>query len=83
MLSNDAKATRFQIDDIKLYFPFETLSTHDNAKLLQHLKSGFKSAKPMFSLLNWSKFSVNRLFALLFENITDRTVHTKYYLLTV
>ena len=26
---------------------------------------------------------VNRLFTLLFENTTDRTVHTKYYLPTV
>ena len=49
VLSNDAKATRFRIDDITLYFPFETLSTHDNAKLLQHLKSGFKRT------INWNK----------------------------
>ena len=32
----------FTITDSKLYVPVLTLSTQDNAKLLQHLKSGFK-----------------------------------------
>ena len=42
------------------------------------------SIKPIFSLLNWSKFLVYcRFFVLSFENSTDRTVHTKYYLPTV
>ena len=35
-------ATRFKIADTKLYVPFVTLSTKDNAKLLQQLKSGKK-----------------------------------------
>ena len=37
-----AQATRFTITDTKLYVLFFTLSTQDNAKLLQQLKSGFK-----------------------------------------
>ena len=32
----------FTITDTKLYGPVVTLSTQDNAKLLQRLKSGFK-----------------------------------------
>ena len=42
VLSNDAKATTSAITDIELYVPLITLSTQDNAKLLQHLKSSFK-----------------------------------------
>ena len=37
----DQNAT-FPITDTKLYVPVVTLSTKDNAKLLQQLKSGFK-----------------------------------------
>ena len=40
MLSNDTKATTFAITVTKLYVPVFTLSTQDNAKLLQQLKSG-------------------------------------------
>ena len=32
----------FEITDTKLYAPVVTLSTQDNSKLLQQLKSGFK-----------------------------------------
>ena len=32
----------FKITDTKLYVPVVTLSTQDNSKLLQQLKSGFK-----------------------------------------
>ena len=32
----------FEIKNAKLYIPLVTLSTHDNAKLLTQLKSGFK-----------------------------------------
>ena len=42
VLSNDTKATTFAISDTKLYVTVVTLSTQDNAKLLQRLKSGFK-----------------------------------------
>ena len=73
-----------------------TLSTQDNAKLLEQLKSGFKIA------INWNKYKskvttqepnpyvdyltdpniqgVNRIFVLSFENTTVRTIHTWYYL---
>ena len=40
----------FSITDTKLYLPVVTLSTQDNAKLLQQLKSGFKR------LINWNKY---------------------------
>ena len=88
--------TKFKITDTKLYVPGITLSTEDNAKLLQKLKSGFNKT------INWNKYQpnvsperqnqylnflidpnfqgVNRLFVLLLENGEDRIVHTGYYL---
>ena len=42
MLSNDTKATKFAITDAKLYVSVVILSTQDNVKLMQQLKSGFK-----------------------------------------
>ena len=42
VLSNDTKATTFAITDTKLYVPVVTLSTQDNKKLLQRLRSGSK-----------------------------------------
>ena len=75
-----------------------TLSTQENTKFLQQLKSGFKR------VINWNKYlskpellaqnpnlnhlvepsfqGVNRLFALAFENDDDRTDHEKNYLPT-
>ena len=50
VLSNDTKETPFAIMDIKLYVPVLTLSTQDNAKLLEQLKSGFKRT------VNWNKY---------------------------
>ena len=41
VLSNDTKATTFVITDTNLFTPVVTLSTQDNAKLLQQLKSSF------------------------------------------
>ena len=49
-INNSTGAGRFAITDRKLYFPVVTLSTHDNAKLLQQLKSGFKRT------INWNKY---------------------------
>ena len=49
MLSNDTKATTFPATDTKLYVPVLTLSTLDNAKLLQQLKSDFERT------INWNK----------------------------
>ena len=48
VLSNNTKATAFAVTDTKLYVPVVTLSTQDNAKLLQQLKSGFKRT------INWN-----------------------------
>ena len=89
----------FAITDTKLYVPVVTLSTQENSKFLQKLKSGFKR------VINWKKYlskpqllaqnpnlnhlvepsfqGVNRLFVLAFENDDDRTSDDKYYLPTV
>ena len=50
VLSNDTKATTFAKIDTKLYFPVVTLSTQDNVKLLEQLKSGFKRT------INWNQY---------------------------
>ena len=42
VITNSTGAGRFAIADTKLYVPVITLSTQDNSKLLQQLKSGFK-----------------------------------------
>ena len=42
IITNSTGAGRFAITDTKLYDPVMTLSTQDNTKLLQKLKSGFK-----------------------------------------
>ena len=44
------QATTFKITDTKIYVPVVTLSTQDNAKLLQQLKSGFSRT------INWNKY---------------------------
>ena len=89
----------FAITDTKLYVPVVTLSTQENTKFLQQLKSGFKR------VINWNKYlskpellpqnpilnhlvepsfqGVNRLFVLAFENDDDRTSDGRYYLPTV
>ena len=89
----------FAITDTKLYVPVVTLSTQQNTKFLQQLKSGFKRA------INWNKYlskpellaqnpnlnhlvepsfqGVNRLFVLVFENDDDKTSDDRYYLPTV
>ena len=89
----------FAITDTKLYVPVVTLSTQENTKFLQQLKSGFKRA------INWNKYlskpellaqnpnlnhlvkpsfqGVNMLFVLAFENDDDRTSDDQYYLPTV
>ena len=40
----------FEITETKLYVPVATLSTQDNTKLLQQVKSGFKRT------INWNKY---------------------------
>ena len=82
---NPNQAATFAITDTKLYIPVVTLSTQENTKFLQQLKSGFKR------VINWNKYlskpellaqnpslnhlvepsfqGVNRLFILAFEMI--------------
>ena len=82
-----------------LYVPVVTLSTRENTKFFQQLKSGFKR------VINWNKYlskaellaqnpnlnhlvepnfqGVNRLFVLAFENDDDRTSDEQHYLPTV
>ena len=85
VISSATEATKFKLTDTKLYVLVVTLSTQDNAKLLQQLKLRFKRTS------NWNKYQikvsterqnqgVNRLFVLSFENEGDRKVHTGYYL---
>ena len=45
--------TKFKITETKLYVPVVTLSTQDNAKLLQQLESGFKGT------ISWNKYQLN------------------------
>ena len=96
---NPNQNARFAITETKLYVPVVTLSTQENTKFLQQLKSGFKR------VINWNKYlskpellaqnpnlnrlveprfqGVNRLFVLAFENDDDRTSDDQYYLPTV
>ena len=89
----------FAITDTKLYVPVVTLSTQENTKFFQQLKSGFKR------VINWNKYlskpellaqnpnlnhlvepsfqGAYRLFILAFENDNDRTSDEQYYLPTV
>ena len=84
----------FEITHAKLYVPMVTLSTQENAKLLQQLKSGFKRVN------NWNKYlskpellaqnpnlnylvepsfqGVNRLFVLAFSS-DNYSISTKRY----
>ena len=49
MASNADQETTFSMTDTKRYFPVVNLSTQDNAKLLEQLKSGSKRT------INWNK----------------------------
>ena len=53
VITNSTGTGKFEIKDTKLYVPVVTLSTQDNAKLLQQLKSGFKRT------INWNKYESN------------------------
>ena len=50
VISSATGETKFKITETKLYVPVVTLSTQENAKLLQQLKSGFKRT------INWNKY---------------------------
>ena len=96
VISSATGETIFAITETKFYVPVVTLSTEDNAKLIQQLKSNFKRK------INWNKYEssvktfaqnrylnylinpsfqgANRLFVLSFENEDDRASHSTYYL---
>ena len=96
VITNSAGAGTFAITDTKLYVPVVTLLTEDKSKLLQQLNSGFKRtvswnkylSKPellaqnlnLNHLVEPSFQGVNRLFVLPFQNDTQRTSHSGYYL---
>ena len=50
VVTNSEGEGKLAITETKLYVPVVTLSTQDNAKLLQQLKSGFKRT------INWSEY---------------------------
>ena len=94
--NNANQGATFTITNTRLYVPVVTLSTQENAKLLQQLASGFKR------VINWNKYlskpqlltrnqnlnhlveprfqGVNRPFVLAFENDAQRTSAKDYYL---
>ena len=49
-ITNSTSAETFEITDTKFYIPLVTLSTQDNSKLLQQLKSGVKR------VIRWNKY---------------------------
>ena len=92
---NNPAGPTFKITDTKLYVLVVTLSTENDNKLLEQLKTGLKRT------IKWNKYrsemsnqtknnslnylidptftNVNRLFVLSFENEADRTSFSKYY----
>ena len=96
VVTNSTGEGKLAITETNLYVPVVTLSTKDNEKLLQQLKSGFKktiswdkyeSSIKRFAQNRYLNYSINpsfqggnRLFVLSFENENDRTSHTTYYL---
>ena len=50
VITNSTGEGKFAIAETKLYVPVVTLSTKDNEKLLQQLKSGFKKT------ISWNKY---------------------------
>ena len=50
VITNSNGAGTFAITDTKLFIPVLTLSTQENTKFLQQLKSGFKR------VINWDKY---------------------------
>ena len=53
VITNSTGAEKFAITETKLYVPVVTLSTQDNAKLLQQLKSGF------IRTINWNEYELS------------------------
>ena len=96
VITNSNGEGKSKITGAKHYVPVITLSTQDNAKLLQQLKPGFERT------INWNHYQsepktyaqnrylnhlinpifqgLNGLFVLCFENEDDRKSHSSYYL---
>ena len=62
----------FEITNTRLYLPVVTLSTNNNSKLHQQVKSGFKR------IISWDKYL--KLFTLAFENDAKRASAKCYYI---
>ena len=89
----------FTITNTKLYVSVVTLSTQHKVKLLEQLKSGFKTTincnkyEPKVTVERQNRYldflispsfqGVNRFFILSFESNGGRTSYTRYYLLLV
>ena len=96
VITNSTGEGKIKISEAKLFIPTVTLSTEDNVKLLQQLKSCFKriinwnkceSSVKTFAqnkylnyLINPSFQGVSRLFVLSFKDEDDRISHSTYYL---
>ena len=95
VITNSTGERKFAITETKLYVPVVILSTKDNEKLHQKLKSGLKkqlvgiyeSTIKTFAqnrylnyIINPSFPGANRLFVLAFENEIGRKSHSTYYL---
>ena len=74
-----AQATVFSITDEELYVPVVTLSTQDNAKLLEQSK---RINKYLDFLIAPGFQGAIRVFALPFENGTQRNSNKRYFLPT-
>ena len=89
ILSSAGTAATFAITDTKLYVPFVTLKTEDNAKLSKLLSERFKRS------VYWNKYQailkdhaasfqeVNKLFVLAYargDNVTNENSYRKYFL---
>ena len=86
----------FSITETKIHVVVVTLSTQDNAKVFEQLKSGFKRtinsnkyiSKPKLlrqngnfnHLVQTSFQGIDRLFVLSFKNDAQRTSNKRYYL---
>ena len=95
-VANQGAAFGITKTKLKLYVTVVTLSTQDDAKVLQQLKSDFKR------IINWNKYlskpellaqnlnsnhlvessfqEVDRIFVLAFEDDAQRTRNKRYYL---
>ena len=63
-------ATNSLITDTKLYFSVATLSIHDNTKLLQQMKSGFRRA------INWNMYQ-SKISTKISNACLDYLMHTE------